>query len=242
MNVGAVRAAGIAGMMGAICWMIGDILLVGGSATPAEYPLLLRDYADRIGFPALAWTLPLSEPRMAFGALIANFSVPLYLAGSWHLFQGVRSAGRVLAWSSWALLFCANAWSPLGHVAFYYPAMAFRTIMETPVEAHAALIALGGHFDHMLLIAWLTTVITLAIGMFILAIAIGSGRSAYPRWAAIVINPVVPLAIAALGSTLPDPLGRWFYAAVLNVGFFIVYALSTLLLWNGGRAPRQQRR
>lgn len=236
MNMIATRAAGIAGIIGAICWAIGDILLVGGHADPSDYPLLLRDYADWIDFEPLGWMLPLSERRMAFGALIANFSIPLYLAGSWHLFQGARPAGRWLAWSSFVLLFCANAWSPLGHVAFYYPAMAFRTIMDTPVEAHAALISLGQRFDHMLMIAWISAVVTLAAGMFLLAISILTGRSAYPRWAAAVLNPVTPLLVAASGSLLPDPVGRWFYASVLNVGFLIIYTLSTTLLWNGGRA------
>ncbi|MEE4455161.1 DUF6796 family protein [Novosphingobium resinovorum] len=237
MNLIAIRVAGIAGIVGAICWAIGDILLVGGHAEPSDYPLLLQDYADRIDFAPLGWMLPLSERRMAFGALIANFSIPLYLAGSWHLFRGARPAGRVLSWGSFGLLFCANAWSPFGHVAFYYPAMTFRTILETPVEAHAALIALGKHFDQMLIIAWLSAVVALAAGMLVLAIAIITGRSAYPRWAAAVINPVTPLAMAALGSLLPDPVGRWFYASVLNIGFFIIYTLSTALLWNCGRAP-----
>lgn len=241
MNLIAIRAAGIAGIVGSICWALGDILLVGGHSEPSDYPLLLQDYASRINFAPLCWMLPLSEQRMAFGALIANFSIPLYLAGSWHLFQGARPAGRWLAWTSFALLFCANAWSPLGHVAFYYPAMTFRTILETPTEAHGALIALGKHFDHMLMIAWLSAVITLAAGMLVLAIAIVTGRSAYPRWAAAVLNPVSPLAIAALGSLLPDPVGRWIFAAVLNVGFFIVYSLSTLILWDGGSSSTLSR-
>ena len=119
--------------------------------------------------------------------------------------------------------------------------MTFRTILETPTEAHGALIALGKHFDHMLMIAWLSAVITLAAGMLVLAIAIVTGRSAYPRWAAAVLNPVSPLAIAALGSLLPDPIGHWIFAAVLNVGFFIVYSLSTLILRDGGSSSTLSR-
>ena len=70
MNLVALRAAGIAGIVGAICWAIGDVLLVGGSAPAEQFPLLLRDYADRIPFKALAWMLPLDESRLAAGAMI----------------------------------------------------------------------------------------------------------------------------------------------------------------------------
>jgi hypothetical protein len=100
MNLLAIRATGIAGIVGAICWAIGDVLLVGGSAPPEQFPLLLRDYADRIPFKALAWMLPLDESRLAAGAMIANLSIPLYLAGSWHLYQGVKPAGGILPFAA----------------------------------------------------------------------------------------------------------------------------------------------
>lgn len=148
MNLVALRAAGIAGIVGAICWAIGDVLLVGGSAPAEQFPLLLRDYADRIPFKALAWMLPFDEPRLAAGAMIANLSIPLYLAGSWHLYQGVKPAGGTLPFAAFALLFCANAWSPLGHASFYYPGMVYKTIPALPVTAHPALLTLGAQFSH----------------------------------------------------------------------------------------------
>ncbi|MEK9213273.1 DUF6796 family protein [Sphingomonas sp. 2378] len=235
MNLLAIRAAGIAGILGAICWTIGDILLVGGSASPEQYPLLLRDYADRIPFKALAWMLPFDEPRLAAGAMIANLSIPLYLAGSWHLYQGVKPAGGALPFAAFALLFCANAWSPLGHASFYYPAMVYKAIPTLPDAAHPSLLTLGAQFSRMQAMAWFLAVIPLALGMMLLCATILARPTRYPRWSAVVLNPVAPLLLAATGAALPPPVGLWFFAAVLNVGFFIVYALSTILLWNGGR-------
>ena len=235
MNLVALRAAGIAGIVGAICWAIGDVLLVGGSAPAEQFPLLLRDYADRIPFKALAWMLPFDEPRLAAGAMIANLSIPLYLAGSWHLYQGVKPAGGTLPFAAFALLFCANAWSPLGHASFYYPGMVYKTIPALPVTAHPALLTLGAQFSHMQTAAWFLAVIPLALGMLLLCATILARPTRYPRWSAVVLNPVVPLLLAAMGAALPTPVGPWFFAAALNVGFFIVYGLSTILLWNGGR-------
>jgi len=238
-----LRAAGIAGILGALLWSLGDVLLVGAHAMPADYPLLLRDYAPRIPFKALPWMLPSSEPRLAAGALIPNIAIPLYLAGSWHLSRGVRPAGRWLSLAVLVLLICGNAWSPLGHAAFYYPGMVYKTIMDVPVEAHPALLSLGSRFNRILLIAWLLPVLTLGCGMLLFAVAIATGRSAYPRWTTLILNPLSPLLIAAAGALMfPAPVGGWFYAAVLNIGFLVIYAVSTILLWNGvapaARAPR----
>jgi hypothetical protein len=240
-RIALVRLAGLAGMFGAICWAIGDILLVGGRATVADFPLLLHDYADRIPFKALPLMLGLPENRLAIGALIADVSIPLYLAGSWHLAQGARPAGPLAMFAVLALFVCGNAWSPLGHAAFYYPGVTYGAILDAPLSAHTSLLALGAQFDRMLIIAWLLPVLTLAVAMTLLGLLTALGRTAYPCWAAFLFNPVVPLLVPIAASVLPDPLGSWFYAAVLNVGFLLVYALSTLLLWNGpaGRAKMQ---
>jgi hypothetical protein len=39
----AIRISGLAGVAGAMCWTLGDALIVGGHATPADYPLLMKD-------------------------------------------------------------------------------------------------------------------------------------------------------------------------------------------------------
>ncbi|PNU02701.1 DUF6796 family protein [Novosphingobium guangzhouense] len=227
----AIRAARIAGMIGAVLWSIGDILLVGGTADPADYPLLSKTYASHISFGALPLMLGLSEYRLALGALLNNLAIPLYLAGSWHLYQGARPAGRLLSLTVLILLMCGNAWSPLGHAGFYYVGRVYQTISIVPPAAHDALLGLGDEFNHMLLIAWLLPVLTLGCGMLVLCLTIATGKSAYPRWSALIFNPAVPLLIAAAGSVLPAPVGTWFYAAVLNVAFLLIYTSSTALLW-----------
>lgn len=231
-NLSAIRLAGLAGILGAICWIIGDALIVGGNATPADYPLLMKDYADRIAFGALAETLSSSETRLAAGALIANIAIPLYLAGSWHFYRGVKPAGKFTAGLVFALLVCGNAWSPLGHAAFYFIAMVYKTVMVVPETAHGALLELGDRFHRVLMIAWLLPIVTLALGLVALAVAIVRGRTLYPRWAAAVLNPVTLMAIGiALPYLLPEPMRTWLHGAGINIGWLLAYALSTALLW-----------
>lgn len=231
----AIRASGLAGISGAVCWTLGDALIVGGNATPADYPLLMKDYADRIAFGALAETLSSSEQRLAFGALIANVAIPLYLLGSWHFYRGIRPGGKTLATIVFALLICGNAWSPLGHAAFYFIAMLYKTVMLVPEAAHGALLDLGAQFHRVLMIAWLLPVVTLALAMVLLAVAIIRGGTSYPRWAAAVLNPASMMAIGiALPYAMPEPLKTWLHGAGINIGWLFAYALSTALLWRTG--------
>lgn len=36
---------------------------------------------------------------------------------------------------------------------------------------------------------------------------------------------------------LPEPAHTWLDGAAFNLGWLVVYAVSTALLWNGGRSP-----
>jgi hypothetical protein len=228
----AIRVSGLAGVAGAMCWTLGDALIVGGHATPADYPLLMKDYADRIAFGALAETLSSSESRLAFGALIANAAIPLYLLGSWHFYRGIRPGGKTFAAIVFALLLCGNAWSPLGHAAFYFIAMVYKTVMLVPEAAHGALLDLGAQFHRVLMIAWLLPVVTLMLAMLLLALVIARGGTHYPRWAAAVLNPVSLMAIGVgLPYAMPEPFKTWLHGAGINIAWLFAYALSTALLW-----------
>ena len=160
-----LRLCGIAGVIGAILWTLGDALIIGARASPDDYPLILKTYADRIQFDGVALMLPSSEARLAAGALVADAGIVFYLAGCWHLLEGLRPAMGWWRWLTFVLLVAGNAWSPLGHAGFYYVGMAYKTILETPAAAHGALLDLGQHFYHVLLIAWLMPIVTLGLAL-----------------------------------------------------------------------------
>jgi hypothetical protein len=231
VSVRTVRLAGLAGILGAIGWIIGDALIVGGNATPADFPLLMKDYAGRIAFGALAETLPSPEPRLAAGALIADVTIPLYLIGSWHFYRGAKPAGFA-AGLVFALLVCGNAWSPLGHAAFYFIGMLYKTVLLVPQPSHAALLDLGNQFHRVLMIAWILPVAALALGMTVLAVVIALGRTHYPRWTAALLNPVTMIAVGmAVPYALPEPLRGWLHGAGINIGWLFTYGVSIIALW-----------
>lgn len=235
-----LRIAGLAGVIGAILWTLGDILIIGTHATVSDYPLALETYADRVGTDKVAMMLASSQERLAAGALVANVGIVFYLAGSWHLYRGLLPAGRQWAWPVFVLLLCGNAWAPLGHAGYYYLGMVYKTLSTTPPQAHGALLDLGEQFQRVLQIAWYLPIVTLGLALLGLSVRIALGGTAWPRWFAALANPLSLVAIGtAVAFFAPEPVGTWLGGAAFNVGLLIVYVSSTVLLWNGGRsAPR----
>ena len=228
-----VRAAGIAGAVGAVLWILGDVLLIGASAARVAYPIVLDTYADRVDTGRAATMLPSAPERLAAGALVGNVGIVFYLAGSWHLYRGLLPAGRRWAWPIFALLLCGNAWAPLGHAAYYFLGMTYKTLEDAPPQAHNALLDLAAHFETFLQIAFYLPIVTLGLALTGLGIRIALGRTAWPRWFALVANPASVLAIGtALPCLAPEPVATWLSGAAFNLGLLAVYLTSTALLWN----------
>lgn len=233
-----LRLAGIAGVIGAILWTLGDALIVGAKATAADYPLLFQTYAHQIEPDLAAAMVSSSQGRLAAGVFVADVGIAFYLAGSWHLLCGLLPAGAKWAWPIFALLICGNAWSPLGHAAFYYLGMAYKTVLAAPPTAHQAVLELAAHFHNVLLISWLLPIATLGLALLGLGIAIATGRTAWPRWFALVANPASLVLIGmAIPLAMPEPIRTWLGGGAFNLGWLVVYLLSTALLWTGGWRP-----
>lgn len=231
-----LRLTGLAGVIGAICWTIGDMLIVGTHATAADYPLLLQTYAGAIDFGGLPYMLAASEPRLAAGALVSDLTIPFYLAAAWHLYLAAKPAGRVMAALVFLLMFCGNAYSPLGHAGFYFTGMVYKTMLTAPEAAYPALLELGQQFNRVLLIAYVAAVAGLFLGLMLLAVLAALGRSLYPRWFAAVINPVTLLILGHfLPYLMPEPLCTWLDGAGINIAFLLAYGLSTWWLWKERR-------
>ncbi len=226
-NDNLLRWSGIAGLLGAVCWTIGDALIVGVSATAADAPLLFETYAARVPIDVLRMCVTASEGRLAAGALIANFSVPLYLAGCWHLFTMLRPAGAKKAWAVTLVLLCGNLWAPLAHASFYFVAMVYQTLARVPPEAHEALLALGDDFTRLLTVSWGAAVGAFALGVLLLGVVIALGKTRWPRWTALLFNPVGFVAFGNLVPwVLPEPAKTLLDGAGFNLGWFMVFAVS----------------
>ncbi|WP_050469199.1 DUF6796 family protein [Herbaspirillum chlorophenolicum] len=233
-----IHWAGLCGIVASFFWIAGDMLIVGEHALPEDYPLLLIRHAQAIDFGGLSAMLSASEGRLAAGALVAALTSTLYLIGAWHLFRVARPAGRI-AWAVFGLAVFGFANAPLAHAAFYFVGMLYKTILVVPEAAHPALLALGNQFHRVLLIAYLAAVGGFVLAFSLLAVLAGMGRTLWPRWMALVINPV---SLAILGNGLPwltpQPLRTWLGGAGISIATLILFGLSTWLVQRSAKRAR----
>ena len=61
------------------------------------------------------------------------------------------------------------------------------------------------------------------------------GPSLLLRRPNLAIGGAIILALVAIALVSPEPVATWLDGAAFNLGWLVVYLLSTVLLWNGGR-------
>lgn len=226
------RLSGIAGLLAALGWIIGDMLIVGHAADQSQFPLLFEIYAAQIDADFAERLVGISTTRLIAGALFAVFTVPLYLAGTWHLWCGIRSAGRLWAVPAVTLIFIGYALSPLPHAAFYFVGAVYQAILTTDPATHPVLLALADEFHGVLLITYAPAVASQVLGMLAFSLAVATGRSAYPRWFALTSNPLL-LGLVVIGgpALLGGVAGEALGSAAFNLAWLLLYAQSLVLLW-----------
>jgi len=226
-----LRWSGIAGIAGSVGYAIGDVLLLGNSATAAEFPHLAK-HVDTLLVQRSAVFLASSTGRLAAGALVGVFSTPLYLAGVWHIFLASKPGGPRWSVPPFLLLVIAMSTAPFVHGSFFYVAEILKTIGQVDGPAQTTLIALATRTTLWLFIAYGVVAVPALIGFAWLTIAIARGKTLYARWVAWA-NPLVCMVAASLiHRALPQPLAVLLSGAGLSLGLLAFFALSTAVLWN----------
>lgn len=229
-----LRLTGIAGIIAALAWTAGDVLLLGAKASPAQYPILAQ-YANTSWVDMATAMIGLPYERLAAGALIAVFTTPLYLLSTWHLYHAIKPAGKWLALPPFVLLFVGYALAPFAHGSFFYLGETYQLLGSVDPATQPQVLAMADRFSNVLLIEYGTLAVITLVGFLWFTAALISGRARYPRWVAL-LNPIVLILIGSFSDqVLPEPISTLIAGAGLNVGMLMWFALSTILLWNGGR-------
>lgn len=84
-----IRASIVAGILGALCWVSGDLLLVGFELKPEKYPTFSETYADLLDPELFTLMLEASTQRLVWGVLLATFSLWLYLLSAYSVTMSV---------------------------------------------------------------------------------------------------------------------------------------------------------
>jgi hypothetical protein len=210
----------------------GALLVFGVLGTVGALLILIADVVyHRFGGDELG-------PALYITSYFGIFLFPLWWAGIWVLYQGLRPAGI-----SWSLLPCllfaflVSTVNVAGHASYPFWA-AIEAASQSPDEAAVLVVRrlaiaaaeyTGG-------LGSIQTVLEVVISIWI-AIPILRGRTLFPRWLALLI-PIFPmLALLLIGVWTP----RFFEAAEPFVGsgsMVFAFAAATVALLRNGRAMR----
>ena len=200
-----------AGLLSGLCWLLGDILLVGFEVDKESYASFTEK--SRIGNKNLAMLmLSGSVGRLRLGALVANFSIPLMLVSLYALF-GLTNKGL------WAYL----------SIAFYYVGIISkkaykRSNGQVRSDEDSGLINEAVLF---LDITWRTAIALTGLGWLIYSLLIVTGQTILPAY----LGLLTPLPLSLLTILLVEKLriGRpYLNGAGLNIGFSLFYLLLLL--------------
>ena len=226
-----VQVSFLAGLFGALAWLVGDILLVGFAPVTEED--LVRYQAGGVTNLRLALYMRSgTDRRLRWGVWLAQFSIwlPLLsLYGLWQMAQPVRG----LAWAGLLCLLIGFSLSPLAHGAFYVLAILGKAYCQDYAEAGKAnkfLVEALNQANHLLNVTWLSAIVITYLGWALYGLAIVTGQTQWPTYF-LLATPLV---------TTPIWLGlshyvirRWtplFNGAALNLAWVSFYVLALWLV------------
>ena len=226
-----VQVSFLAGLFGALAWLVGDILLVGFAPVTEED--LVRYQAGGVTNLRLALYMRSgTDRRLRWGVWLAQFSIwlPLLsLYGLWQMAQPVRG----LAWAGLLCLLIGFSLSPLAHGAFYVIAILGKAYCQDYEEAGMAnkfLVEALNQANHLLNVTWLSALTVTYLGWALYGLAIVTGQTQWPTYF-LLATPLL---------TTPIWLGlshyvirRWtplFNGAALNLAWVSFYVLALWLL------------
>ena len=226
-----VQVSFLAGLFGALAWLVGDILLVG-FAPVTEEGLAHYQAGGLTNLRLALYMKSGSDRRLRWGVWLAQFSIwlPLLsLYGLWQMAQPVRG----LAWAGLLCLLIGFSLSPLAHGAFYVIAILGKAYCQDYEEAGKAnkfLVEALNQANHLLHVTWLSALTVTYLGWALYGLAIVTGQTQWPTWF-LLATPLV---------TTPIWLGlshyvirRWtplFNGAALNLAWVSFYVLALWLV------------
>jgi hypothetical protein len=204
-----VRGTGIAGIAAAAAYALSDILLLGRRTDPEQHPALRGlEQVDKPLMPLLSM-VPAPTRRLAAGALLGVYATPLYLAAAWHIHHGLAPAGPRRALPPALLLVGGLAWTSFAHGSFFHIGRAYQELEALDGDPHARqrLLATAKAFEQATVSAYIPLGAATTAASALILDAVRRGDTAYPRWSAPFVAPLIPITAAtALRPARPSPL------------------------------------
>jgi len=229
METTVIQITGLLALLGTTLYATGDVLLLAGKASLADYPRLMP-FAKLLSDAEKMVSLP--PHRMMWGALLGVFATPLVVAGYWQVYQGLSGANVQLVLATIGLFGSASVIGAFVHGTFYYMGEYVQTLNNVEEKSQAIVAGLIERHKKVLIISYVPVLLFIFIASILFSILVASGRTAFPYWMA-AINPVtMTIAWLIIKRILPQFVRDLTEGAGFNIAFLAFFACTTLTLWN----------
>jgi len=229
METNILRIAGLAALLGALLYAIGDVLLLAGKVSLDDYPKL-KPFAKLLSGAELMVAFP--PNRMIWGALLGVFATPLVLLGIWQVYQGL---GATDDWAVLATVGLFGIGSIIGafvHGTFYFMGEYIRALNDVEESSQSIIQAMIERHKKVLIITYAPVLIFIVIASILFSVLVASGKTLFPVWIA-AINPVtMTIAWLLIKRVLPQFIRDWTEGAGFNIAYMAFFLCTTLTLWN----------
>jgi hypothetical protein len=218
--------AGLAAMLGALLYAIGDVLLLAGRAELSRHPNLQPHAKLLSGTERLA---ELSWPRLMWGGLLGVFATPLLLGSLWLLYSGLAPAGPWAAWPPVLLFGLGFILAPFVHGSFIYLGEYVQALDRVGTEAQAVIVGMYRRLRQVMLITYGALAAALVAASLWFSAAVFLGGTRFPPWMALV-NPITTLLAWLVLRRLIPSLARHLEGAGFNIAFLAFFVAATITL------------
>jgi hypothetical protein len=208
-------------MLGALVFLAGDGLLYFTTSGERDIPTIMGQ-------------VPLT--RLYVGGALGLVGSWLYTLGAWQVYLAVEQAGLWSARSIFAALAAMMIGTGAFHVAHTGLGLVARTARTANADEITIQLALDQSWGYIALLVEVLTVPTIIFAVLFI-VAVWRGRTRYPRWFVLVTPSFVPFLYPAVdrlaNATLPSVPYLLVSGSFYDVGFFLFYTVSTVVLWRG---------
>jgi len=229
MELTGTQITGLLAILGALVYAIGDVLLLAGKVSLADYPKL-KPFAKLLSDAEKM--VVLSPARLMWGALIGVFATPLILLGYWQVYQGLSGGTDWVVLTTIGLFGIASVIGAFVHGTFYYMGEYVQALNQVEESSQPVLAEMVERHKKVLVITYLPLLLFIIIASIMFSILVASGKTLFPVWMA-GVNPVtMTIAWLVIKRILPQFVRDWTEGAGFNIAFLIFFACATITLWN----------
>ena len=205
-NTGLLMITGFTGLVAALLVGWGEFLLNFDSL--ARYSEINYDFM-----------LGTSDSSFSLGHFIGVLAAPLYLVGCWHIYLMLKPAHQ-----KWALAaFLISAYGFAVGAVWIGSRASVGTLANQPDTEQIRMLIELYQFRYETLLT-VIRVTTLVLSMIFIGLVL-TGKTRYPRWAAI-FNPIILILASFVLFIVFPALGKYPLPIALNVSFFIFLLIS----------------